>query len=661
MMVGVTAALLVTVWGGTQYPWGSPVILAMGLVSAVLHRRLRRLGALRGRADPPSRPSSGSGVFRTSSTVSFLLSMVMFGAIIYLPLYLQLVDGVSPTVSGLLMVPLMLGLLATSIGSGQIVTRTGVYKPMPIIGSFLVIIGMWLLSHLGLHTSHLTMSLYVIVLGAGMGMTMQIMVLATQNARAADSIGTGTAAVTFFRSLGGAFGTSLFGAIFIAGLEPLDPRAGARGGGRRHPRQRQLRHEPGRPARVPAARPARDPRVVRPVVALRVPGRRAHRRRHAGGDPLPQAAAATVDLRPGAAQRGSGHVDGRGRERLTPRPTRAARRSRGRVDRLGGSGPTRLDRVITWTSAIFTEPQQGASYDDLLAVAQAAERLGFDAFFRSDHYLAMGDVDGLPGPTDAWITLAGIARETSTIRLGTLMTAATFRLPGPLAIAVAQVDAMSGGRVELGHRRRPGTTPSTPPTASPSLPWENASSAWRSSSPSSPACGRHPTAPPSPSTGTHYHVGGQPGPAEAGAAAGAPRDHRRFGTGAHPPAGCHATPPSSTWASSHPRTRPTSSTWSAAACRAADRDPGTLVLSAAQTVCCGTTESDIARRAAAIGREVDELEVNGLCGTPEEVVDKLGRFASIGVSRAYLQVLDLADFDHLALLGEAVLPRVAGL
>ena len=98
---------------------------------------------------------------------------------------------------------------------------------------------------------------------------------------------------------------------------------------------------------------------------------------------------------------------------------------------------------------IFTEPQQGATYDDLLAVARRAEEAGFDAFFRSDHYLAMGG-DGLPGPTDAWVTLAGLARETSRIRLGTLMTAATFRLPGPLAISVAQVDQMSGGRVELG-------------------------------------------------------------------------------------------------------------------------------------------------------------------------------------------------------------------
>src|SRR3954469_20015150 len=98
----------------------------------------------------------------------------------------------------------------------------------------------------------------------------------------------------------------------------------------------------------------------------------------------------------------------------------------------------------------FTEPQQGASYDDLLRVATAAEELGFDAFFRSDHYLVMGDGDGLPGPTDAWVTLAGLARETSRIRLGTLVSSSTFRLPGPLAIAVAQVDAMSGGRVELG-------------------------------------------------------------------------------------------------------------------------------------------------------------------------------------------------------------------
>src|SRR3954462_6486336 len=97
----------------------------------------------------------------------------------------------------------------------------------------------------------------------------------------------------------------------------------------------------------------------------------------------------------------------------------------------------------------MTEPQMGATYDDLLAVARHAEDTGFDGFFRSDHYLAMSG-DGLPGPTDAWLTLAGLALQTSRIRLGTLVTSATFRLPGPLAVQVAQVDAMSGGRIELG-------------------------------------------------------------------------------------------------------------------------------------------------------------------------------------------------------------------
>jgi MFS family permease len=158
------------------------------------------------------------GIFRVSTSVSFLLSMIMFGAIIYLPLYLQLVDGVSAMVSGLLMIPLMMGVLAASILSGQLVTRTGRYKVFPVVGSALVVVGMWLLSRLDLHTSHLTMSLYVVVLGAGMGMTMQVMVLAVQNAVPPTQIGTATAAVTFFRSLGGAFGTSLFGAVFIAGL-----------------------------------------------------------------------------------------------------------------------------------------------------------------------------------------------------------------------------------------------------------------------------------------------------------------------------------------------------------------------------------------------------------------------------------------------------------
>ena len=222
MMVGVTGALLVTVWGGTNYAWGSPVIISLGLASAAV---IAVFIVWEHHAAEPILPPAlfRIGVFRTASVVSFLLSAVMFGALIYLPLYLQLVDGVSAMVSGLLMIPMMVGLLAASIASGQIVSRTGVYKPMPIVGSTLVIIGMWLLSHLGLHTSHLAMSLYVFVLGAGVGMTMQVMILATQNAVPADSIGTGTAGVTFFRSLGGAFGTSFFGAVFIAGLSHWIP------------------------------------------------------------------------------------------------------------------------------------------------------------------------------------------------------------------------------------------------------------------------------------------------------------------------------------------------------------------------------------------------------------------------------------------------------
>lgn len=217
MMCGVTATLLVTVWGGTQYAWNSPVIAGLAAMAVAF------IGAFvlweRRAAEPILPPSLFRiGIFRVASSVTFLLAMVMFGAIIYLPLYLQLVDGVSAMVSGLLMIPLMLGFLSTSILSGQIVSRTGRYKLFPIIGSTLAIFGMFLLTHLGLHTSHVTMSLYVIVLGAGMGMTMNIMVLATQNAVPPTQIGTATAGVTFFRSLGGAFGTSLFGAVFIAGL-----------------------------------------------------------------------------------------------------------------------------------------------------------------------------------------------------------------------------------------------------------------------------------------------------------------------------------------------------------------------------------------------------------------------------------------------------------
>jgi F420-dependent oxidoreductase-like protein len=308
---------------------------------------------------------------------------------------------------------------------------------------------------------------------------------------------------------------------------------------------------------------------------------------------------------------------------------------------------------------IFTEPQQGASYDALVAVAQAAERDGFDAFFRSDHYLKMGDVSGLPGPTDAWITLAGIARETSTIRLGTLMTAATFRLPGPLAIAVAQVDAMSAGRVELGI----GTGWYGTEHAAYGIPFPSlgelfdrfeeqlaiVTGLW--ATPEGDRFGYE---------GAHYTLTDcpalpkpvqRPGPPIIIGGGGPKRTPRLAATYAAEFNLGFATPEETTLQFDRVRD----------ACRAQDRDPSTLTLSVAQVVCCGTTGADIDRRAASIGREVGELREHGLCGTPAEIVDKLGRFAAIGTGRVYLQVLDLADLDHLALLGAEVLPRVADL
>jgi alkanesulfonate monooxygenase len=306
---------------------------------------------------------------------------------------------------------------------------------------------------------------------------------------------------------------------------------------------------------------------------------------------------------------------------------------------------------------IFTEPQQGASYDDQLAVAQAAESLGFDAFFRSDHYLTMAPGPGLPGPSDAWITLAGIARETSTIRLGTLVTSATFRLPGPLAISVAEVDAMSGGRVELGLGAGWFDAEHTAygiPFPSVGERFERleeqlsiVSGLW-----GTPVTERFSFA------GTHYQVVDSPA---------LPKPHQTPG----PPlivggGGPTRTPRlAATFASEF--NIPFASTAETGgqfdrvrtACDARHRDPGSLVYSSAQVVCCGRDEVEIARRAAAIGREVGELRQNGVCGTPGEILDKLATFAEVGASRMYLQTLDMTDLDHLALIAEEVLPGCA--
>ncbi len=305
---------------------------------------------------------------------------------------------------------------------------------------------------------------------------------------------------------------------------------------------------------------------------------------------------------------------------------------------------------------VFTEPQQGASYDDLLALARRAEQLGFGAFFRSDHYLKMGDVSGLPGPTDAWITLAGLARDTSTIRLGTLVTAATFRLPGPLAISVAQVDQMSNGRVELGlgagwyeqeHSAYGIPFPelgarfdnleeqmaivhglwNTPVDET----FDFDGDVW--SLADSPALPK-----PAQSGGPPIIVGGG-GPQRT------PRLAARYAAEFNLPFVDR---------DAFLRQQPVVS----AACEAIGRDPASLLRSVALVVCVGSNAAEVDRRAAAIGREPAELRRNGVAGTPGEAVDTLRRWIDDGAERIYLQVLDVSDLDHLDLVAAEVAPHL---
>ena len=304
---------------------------------------------------------------------------------------------------------------------------------------------------------------------------------------------------------------------------------------------------------------------------------------------------------------------------------------------------------------VFTEPQQGATYDDLLAVARRAEETGFDAFFRSDHYLAMGG-DGLPGPTDAWLTLAGLARETSTIRLGTLVTAGTFRLPGPLAISVAQVDQMSGGRVELGL----GAGWFEAEHTAYGIPFPSLGERFdRYEEQLAVVTGLWGT-PPGETfsfTGEHYSLTDSPALPKPVQAGGIPVV---VGGG-----GKKRTPQLAARYASEFNTPFASAEDAAAmfgrvreACAAVDRDPATLVTSSALVLCVGADDAEVARRAAAIGRDVDELRAQGVAGSPAEAVDTLGRFAEAGATRVYLQVLDLADLDHLDLVAAQVAPQL---
>jgi len=306
---------------------------------------------------------------------------------------------------------------------------------------------------------------------------------------------------------------------------------------------------------------------------------------------------------------------------------------------------------------VFTEPQQGASYDDLLRVAHAAEDLGFDAFFRSDHYLVMGDGDGLPGPTDAWVTLAGLARDTSRIRLGTLLTAATFRLPGPLAISVAEVDAMSGGRVELGigagwyddeHRAYGIPFPALGERFE-RLHEQLAvvTGLWRT-----PAGGQFSF------SGKHYSVTDSPALPKP-----VQRPHPPVIVGGH---GRSRTPAlAAEFAAEYNVPFPDSVARAAKqfgrvrdACTARNRDPDSVRLSAALVLCCGRDDAEFRRRAAAIGRDPAELREHGLAGSPDDVVDRIGEFAAAGASRIYLQMLDLSDLDHLQLVASDVMSRL---
>jgi F420-dependent oxidoreductase-like protein len=306
---------------------------------------------------------------------------------------------------------------------------------------------------------------------------------------------------------------------------------------------------------------------------------------------------------------------------------------------------------------IFTEPQQGASYDTLLAVARATEELGFDAFFRSDHYLKMGSVSGLPGPTDAWTTLAGLARDTARIRLGTLMTPATFHYPGPLAISVAQVDHMSGGRVEFGF----GAGWYAAEHAAYAIPFPELGERFeRFDEQLAIITGLWdvPEGDTFSFDGKHYSVTDSPG---------LPKPVQR----PHPPVLIGGTGPRRTprlaaryadeynvgfnglpeTAAAFGRVRE--------ACSAAGRAESSMTYSVAQVVCCGRSQAELERRAASIGRDLADLREGGVAGTPAEVAERIASYAGIGAQRIYLQVLDLQDLDHLALIASEVAPQLS--
>ena len=305
---------------------------------------------------------------------------------------------------------------------------------------------------------------------------------------------------------------------------------------------------------------------------------------------------------------------------------------------------------------IFIEPQMGATYAQQVRIAQTAEVLGFDALFRSDHFLTMGG-DGLPGPTDSWVTLGGLARETERIRLGTLVTSATFRLPGVLAVQVAEVDAMSGGRVELGlgagwyDAEHLAYGVPFPPLGERFERLEEQfailTGLW-----TTPAGKRFDF------EGKHYTIKDSPALPKP-----VQQPHPPLIVGGH---GAKRTPHlASTYGTEFNLAFSSLADTGAqygrvrAACEQEGRNPASLRLSVAQTVCCGANEAEFERRAGNIGQKPDALRAHGVAGTPDEVVARIEAFAEIGADAVYLQVLDLDDLEHLELIAKEVLPQVS--
>ena len=302
---------------------------------------------------------------------------------------------------------------------------------------------------------------------------------------------------------------------------------------------------------------------------------------------------------------------------------------------------------------IFTEPQQGASYDEQLAQASAAERLGFDGWFRSDHFLAMGAAHGLPGPTDAWTTLAGLARETRRIRLGTLVSSVTFRHPAILAIQVAQVDAMSGGRVELGL----GTGWFAEEHAAYGIPFPEkrfglleeqldiVTGLW-----STPIGSRFDFA------GEHYTLEDSPAlpkPAQ-------PRVPIIVGGNGPRRTPAIAARHATEFNIGFRGEERIAETFEGVrrACEAIGRDPATMRTSVALPTVVATNDAEYLQRLAAIDADPDTFAEVNVAGSPEAAVEKLERLRELGADRVYLQLVDVRDLEHLELIAAEVLPQL---